>query len=86
MKNKSFSKFFFSKINFKKIAHLLFSFSSLLSTFHFNERLFHLDYVLNTLDPNLICDYTESSKKNKENLEIQIFQAIIFDDLKNKKD
>jgi hypothetical protein len=61
---------------------LIFTLSSFASSFYFNERLFHIDYIFSKLDPNLIADFSDSSKKNKENLGIQIFQALVFDDLK----
>ncbi len=33
-------------------------------------------------DPNLINDFTNTTKKNKENTGMQLLQAIILDDLK----
>jgi len=58
--------------------------SSFATAFYFNERLFHVDYLFSKLDPSLIADFSDSSKKNKDNLGIQIFQALVLDDLKSK--
>lgn len=63
----------------------MFTLSSFGFTFYFNERLFHIDYLFSKLDPNLIADFSDSSKKNKENLGVQIFQALVFDDLKEDR-
>lgn len=47
--------------------------------------MYHVDYIFSALDPNMMEDFSDISKSNKENLGIQIFQALVFDDLKAKQ-
>jgi hypothetical protein len=88
-KRKNFLRFFssilFFFIFYLKLAHLIFTSISLISAFYYNERFMHIDYLLSGVNPNIIMDYTDSSSRSKDLLAIQILQAIIFEDLKQKE-
>lgn len=69
---------------------MLFSFFSLAITFHYNQRLYHLDFIFKEIDPNLIVNSSDLSEKTKENIKFKIFQIVALheleDDRKNDKD
>lgn len=56
--------------------------SSLCCAFYFNERFLHLDHIFKTVDPNLLVNTSVLS--NKEYLDLKLFQAIVFNNLKHK--
>jgi hypothetical protein len=55
-------------------------------TFHFNQRLHHLDFILKQIDPNLIVNSSDLSEKTKENIKFKIFQLVALNELENDKD